>query len=87
MGKKKQQKQYRLNHKKEDPNKEQMIDIMKELAEMKHQTGNKHDPKDKTNIDIGQFKKKIKKEEKQQKYLLKASQKEEGEEEIEAEEV
>lgn len=45
-----------------------MSDIMKELSQMKQSAGNKPEPKDKANIDIGLFKKKIKKEEKSQKY-------------------
>lgn len=83
MGKKKQQKQYRLNHKKEDPNKQQMADIIKELASMKQQSGQHQAPQDKANIDIGLFKKKIKKEEKEKRYLNKNSQKQEQEEEPE----
>ena len=35
MGKKKQQKAYRLNHKKEPGQKEKMSEIMKELSSMK----------------------------------------------------
>lgn len=80
MGKKKQQKQYRLNHKKEDPNKQQMADIIKELASMKQQSGQQQTPRDKANIDIGLFKKKIKKEEKTQRYLNKNNQKPEEDE-------
>ena len=41
---------------------------MKELAEMKEVQKNKALPQDKANIDIGLFKKKIKKDEKMQKY-------------------
>jgi hypothetical protein len=51
-----------------------MADIMKELASMK-QSGQQQAPKDKANIDIGLFKKKIKKEEKEKKYLDKNNQK------------
>lgn len=54
-----------------------MTDIMKELASMKQQSGQQQAPKDKANIDIGLFKKKIKKEEKEKKYLDKNNQKQE----------
>lgn len=61
MGKKKQQKQYRLNHKKEDPNKEQMIDIMKELAEMKHQTATSTIPRTRPTSTLVSSRKRLKK--------------------------
>jgi hypothetical protein len=68
MGKKKQQKAYRLNRK--DPNQQAaMKHIMQELAQMKQSQTQQGQPRDKANIDIGLFKKKIKKEEKELKYL------------------
>lgn len=44
---------------------------MKELSQMKEQAGQKNQPRDKATMDMGLFKKKIKKDEKEQKYLAK----------------
>lgn len=60
MGKKKQQKLYRLNNKKDNPAKEQMKDILKELAEMKQEQAKRSDKSDQP-LDLSLFKKKIKK--------------------------
>ena len=61
MGKKKQQKLYQLNNKKDNPAKEQMKDILKELAEMKHkQEKNNHNRE--SPLDLSLYKKKIRKE-------------------------
>jgi Zn-dependent oligopeptidase len=70
MGKKKQQKLYQLNNKKDNPAKDQMKDILKELAEMKHKQ-EKINEKKETPLDLSHYKKKIKKEEKMEKYLRK----------------
>lgn len=70
MGKKKQQKLYQLNNKKDNPAKQQMKDILKQLAEMKHQQQKRND-KVEHPLDLSLYKKKIKKEEKLEKYLKK----------------
>ena len=70
MGKKKQQKLYQLNNKKENPAKQQMKDILKQLAEMKQKQQVKNEGREHP-LDLSLYKKKIKKEEKLQKYLKK----------------
>ncbi len=61
MGKKKQQKLYQLNNKKDNPAKEQMKDILKQLTEMKHQN-QKNNQNRESPLDLSLYKKKIKKE-------------------------
>ena len=70
MGKKKQQKLYQLNNKKENPAKQQMKDILKQLAEMKQKQQVKNEGREHP-LDLSLYKKKIKKEEKLEKYLKK----------------
>lgn len=71
MGKKKQQKLYKLNHKKDDSSKQKLTEIIKELSLMKKQNAQHCQPKDKSTMDLGLYKKKIKKDQKQKKYNAK----------------